>query len=82
MTAVRTRRAPPTLDSDPTTIPVRRQTILVETDLYTPLYVRGQQEDSDHELEGWCALCPGEGKWLNMKDSSYWYVRVVNIVTT
>lgn len=40
-------------------------------DGYTPLWVR-----KDGKLkEGWCALCPGAGKWLCLKNSEYWYHR-------
>ncbi|GAA5977203.1 hypothetical protein JCM11641_003875 [Rhodosporidiobolus odoratus] len=47
------------------------QKLRFEEDQYTPKYVRFEKKDK----EGWCALCPGDGKWLQLKNSAYWYHR-------
>lgn len=48
----------------------RQQKLRFEEDQYTPLWVRHQ----GHSKEGWCALCPNGGKWLQLKNSAYWCV--------
>ncbi|GAA5876432.1 hypothetical protein JCM8547_002123 [Rhodosporidiobolus lusitaniae] len=47
------------------------QKLRFEEDQYTPKWVRFEKKDK----EGWCALCPGEGKWLQLKNSAFWYHR-------
>ncbi|KAL8290031.1 hypothetical protein RQP46_002970 [Phenoliferia psychrophenolica] len=47
------------------------QKIRFEEDHYTPKWIR----KTGHAREGWCAICPGEGKWLQMKNSAFWYHR-------
>lgn len=42
-----------------------------EFDLIIPLWVRGFA-GAGAPTQGWCGLCPGDGLWLEMKDSSYW----------
>ncbi|GAA6059685.1 hypothetical protein JCM10212_000072 [Sporobolomyces blumeae] len=49
----------------------RTQDLRFEEDQYTPLWVRQDGKDK----EGWCALCPGNGKWLQLKNSAFWYHR-------
>ncbi|KAI8987311.1 hypothetical protein BDF20DRAFT_849388 [Mycotypha africana] len=53
---------------NPTAIP-RRQKLRYEGDEYTPKWVRytGQQK------EGYCDTCQPVGKWLQLKNSAFWY---------
>lgn len=53
---------------DPNAIP-RRQKTRCEQDKYTPKWVRytGQLK------EGYCDTCQPRGKWLQLKNSAYWY---------
>ncbi|CAO3599937.1 unnamed protein product [Absidia cylindrospora] len=47
----------------------RRQNPRYDTDAYTPRWVRytGQQK------QGYCESCQPMGKWLQLKNSAYWY---------
>ncbi|KAJ3135775.1 hypothetical protein HK101_004084 [Irineochytrium annulatum] len=47
----------------------RKQRLRFDGDLYTPTWVRydGQRK------EGFCDLCPAPGKWLQLKNSAFWY---------
>ncbi|GAA5884040.1 hypothetical protein JCM6882_002112 [Rhodosporidiobolus microsporus] len=66
-------RRPPQADFDsppPGGEPVE-QKLRFEEDQYTPAWVRFEKT----KKEGWCALCPGDGKWLQLKNSAYWYHR-------
>ncbi|KAI8338435.1 hypothetical protein BC941DRAFT_350745 [Chlamydoabsidia padenii] len=47
----------------------RRQNPRYDTDVYTPRWVRytGQQK------QGYCESCKPLGKWLQLKNSAYWY---------
>ncbi|GAA6013061.1 hypothetical protein JCM10207_006156 [Rhodosporidiobolus poonsookiae] len=47
------------------------QKLRFEEDQYTPKWVRFEKTTK----EGWCALCPGDGKWLQLKNSAFWYHR-------
>ncbi|GAA6041418.1 hypothetical protein JCM8097_005241 [Rhodosporidiobolus ruineniae] len=47
------------------------QKLRFEEDQYTPKWVRFEKTNK----EGWCALCPGGGKWLQLKNSAFWYHR-------
>ncbi|GAA5902252.1 uncharacterized protein JCM6883_001346 [Sporobolomyces salmoneus] len=52
----------------------RRQPLRCHNDEFTPSWVRGQ----GLEKEGYCSLCDdheGRGKWLSLKDGSFWYHR-------
>ncbi|GAA5989896.1 hypothetical protein JCM5350_006604 [Sporobolomyces pararoseus] len=65
-------RRPPQADFEvPDRIMPRTQDLRFEEDQYTPLWVRQEGKDK----EGWCALCPGNGKWLQLKNSAFWYHR-------
>ncbi|KAJ3100442.1 hypothetical protein HDU97_002229 [Phlyctochytrium planicorne] len=48
---------------------VRSQKLRFDGDLYTPAWVRlaGQMK------EGLCELCPKPGRWLQLKNSAFWY---------
>lgn len=48
----------------------RRQALRFEGDLYTPTWVRRDKA----QKEGLCELCPPPGKWLLLKNSTFWYV--------
>ena len=48
----------------------RRQSLRFEGDLYTPRWVRFEKT----KKEGLCDLCPKPGKWLLLKNSTFWYV--------
>ncbi|KAK4701000.1 hypothetical protein P7C70_g5236, partial [Phenoliferia sp. Uapishka_3] len=62
-------RQPPDSDFDvDLDVAPRMQKIRFEEDHYTPKWVR----KTGHAREGWCALCPGEGRWLQLKNSAYW----------
>ncbi|BGP20625.1 hypothetical protein JCM10213_007161 [Rhodosporidiobolus nylandii] len=47
------------------------QKLRFEEDQYTAKWVRFEKA----KREAWCALCPGEGKWLQLKNSAFWYHR-------
>lgn len=64
-------REPPQADFAVDADDVRKQKLRFPEDHYTPLWVRKH----GHAREGWCALCPGNGKWLVLKNSQYWYHR-------
>lgn len=65
-------RRPPQADFEvPERLMPRTQDLRFEEDQYTPLWVRQEGKDK----EGWCALCPGNGKWLQLKNSAFWYHR-------
>ncbi|GAA5939484.1 hypothetical protein JCM1841_001550 [Sporobolomyces salmonicolor] len=65
-------RRPPQADFEvETKLLPRTQDLRFEEDQYTPLWVRQDGKDK----EGWCALCPGDGKWLQLKNSAFWYHR-------
>ncbi|GAA6006637.1 hypothetical protein JCM11491_003126 [Sporobolomyces phaffii] len=65
-------RRPPQSDFEvPDRLLPRTQDLRFEEDQYTPLWVRQEGKDK----EGWCALCPGNGKWLQLKNSAFWYHR-------
>jgi hypothetical protein len=48
----------------------RRQKLRYEGDHYTPKWVRY----TGHLKEGYCDICPS-GKWLQLKNSAYWYIQ-------
>ncbi|GAA5902224.1 DUF4451 domain-containing protein [Sporobolomyces salmoneus] len=65
-------RRPPQADFEvPDRLLPRTQDLRFEEDQYTPLWVRQEGKDK----EGRCALCPGNGKWLQLKNSAFWYHR-------
>ncbi|KAJ1562821.1 hypothetical protein HK096_002149, partial [Nowakowskiella sp. JEL0078] len=47
----------------------RQQRIRFPGDVYTPQWVR----HSGHQKEGFCEQCPEPGRWLQLKNSAYWY---------
>ncbi|KAJ3202980.1 hypothetical protein HDU67_000159 [Dinochytrium kinnereticum] len=47
----------------------RPQKLRFDGDLYTPAWVRL----GGHLKEGLCELCPKPGKWLQLKNSAFWY---------
>ncbi|KAJ3113449.1 hypothetical protein HDU96_003389 [Phlyctochytrium bullatum] len=47
----------------------RQQNLRFDGDLYTPRWVRL----SGAHKEGLCELCPAPGKWLQLKNSAFWY---------
>ncbi|KAI8365224.1 uncharacterized protein BYT42DRAFT_589230 [Radiomyces spectabilis] len=47
----------------------RRQKLRYEGDNYTPKWVRY----TGHRKEGYCDSCEPGGKWLQLKNSAYWY---------
>ncbi|KAM0746554.1 hypothetical protein T439DRAFT_293860 [Meredithblackwellia eburnea MCA 4105] len=49
----------------------RTQKLRFEEDHYTPKWIR----KTGQAREGWCSLCPGNGRWLQMKNSAFWYHR-------
>lgn len=52
----------------------RRQKLRYEGDHYTPKWVRY----TGHLKEGYCDICPS-GKWLQLKNSAYWYIQKYTI---
>ena len=48
----------------------REQRLKFPGDMYTPKWVRFQGAAK----EGLCDLCDGPGKWLQLKNSAFWYV--------
>jgi hypothetical protein len=50
----------------------RRQGLRFEGDLYTPKIVRSEK----NKKEGFCDLCPAPGKWLQLKNSAFWYHKI------
>jgi len=68
--------APPLSTASSSDLLPRRQPLRSPDDRFTPTWVRGQ----GLEKEGYCSLCENEnegrrGKWLTLKDGSYWYHR-------
>jgi len=61
----------PTSSAAVAAAPPREQQRRWAEDGYTPRWVRKDGKAK----EGWCALCPGAGKWLCLKNSEYWYHR-------
>ncbi|KAI8930007.1 hypothetical protein BC831DRAFT_395616, partial [Entophlyctis helioformis] len=55
--------------SDPQGDDPREQKLRFPDDAYTPQWVRGQ---GPHK-EGLCSLCPSPGRWLQLKNSAFWY---------
>lgn len=53
--------------SSPGMVPYEQE-LKFEGDLYTPRWVRGH----GCKREGWCGVCK-PGKWLRLRNSSYWY---------
>nr|KAJ3411607.1 hypothetical protein HK105_002584 [Polyrhizophydium stewartii] len=47
----------------------RPQEVLDPDDVYTPRWVRLE----GHKKEGLCQMCPSPGRWLQLKNSAYWY---------
>jgi len=47
----------------------RLQKLRFENDNYTPKWARF----AGHQKEGLCEQCPKPGKWLQLKNSAYWY---------
>ena len=47
----------------------REQRLKFPGDMYTPKWVRYQKSAK----EGLCDLCEGPGKWLQLKNSAFWY---------
>ncbi|KAI8809444.1 hypothetical protein BJ742DRAFT_676931, partial [Cladochytrium replicatum] len=47
----------------------RKQKVRFAGDIYTPHWVRY----GGHQKEGYCEQCPKPGRWLQLKNSAYWY---------
>ncbi|KAJ3051885.1 hypothetical protein HK097_007099 [Rhizophlyctis rosea] len=47
----------------------RKQKLRFPGDSYTPGWVRY----TGHQKEGFCEQCPKPGRWLQLKNSAYWY---------
>eukprot|EP00842_Homolaphlyctis_polyrhiza_P001852 jgi/Hompol1/2668/HPOL_003011-RA len=47
----------------------REQDVRAPDDSYTPKWVRGVSQ----KKEGLCDLCPPPGRWLQLKNSAFWY---------
>ena len=59
-------------EAQPATAPfpeLRQQSLRFAGDLYTPQWVRNEKT----KKEGLCELCPPPGKWLQLKNSAFWY---------
>ena len=65
--------SPPPEELSPTEGPAPTQNPVSPYDAYTPKYKRGTKG----QLEGFCGLCK-PGRWLNMKNSRYWYDKNYN----
>ena len=65
--------SPPPEELSPLEGPAPTQNPVSPYDAYTPKYKRGTKG----QLEGFCGLCK-PGRWLNMKNSRYWYDKNYN----
>jgi hypothetical protein len=63
-------------DSEDETVP-RKQKLRFPNDTYTPLWVKG----SATQKEGLCDMCPAPGRWLQLKNSAFWWVALVPFAT-
>ncbi|KAJ3035366.1 hypothetical protein HDV00_004046 [Rhizophlyctis rosea] len=54
---------------NPENVKPRKQKLRFPGDTYTPAWVRY----TGHQKEGFCEQCPKPGRWLQLKNSAYWY---------